>query len=1080
MRTYVCNPRTDNSLPENVKGNILILPAKQEVSMSFVHLHTHSNFTFLDGVASLEELVARATSLGMRSLALTDRNGLYGAIRFYRQAREAGLKPILGSEVGFEDGSTLVLLVPSYPGYQSLCRLLTEMHLSHPLRDAQCSMKILQSNSAELIALSGGYGSAIWTKLAKDDFDGALQVAEKYLDIFGSKNFFIELQRTRKADGKMVPRLAEIAHRLGIRCVATNDVHYPFRGGALLRKVWLANSLKKSMEIQERGKRKGTSPFPTSERLYLKSPQEMSELFSDMPDALKATVEIAERCHLDLDSLRQNNSAFPSTDRRSDDLLRQATFAGAKRRYGKLSGEVEERLERELSIIKEQGFSEYFLIMGEIGDFARQRKIPWSVRGSAPSSLVLYALGITEIDSIANGLVFERFMNPLRRTLPDIDIDFCSHRREEVIDYVCERFRGKAAVIATVNTTTARSAVRAVAKGFGYTPQEINALSRKVPMVSAYRIREVLREYPELVNSPLRSKDFKQFLDLVEKLDAFPRHISTHLGGVVISSRPLTDLAPLQWSAKGTIICQYDKDDVSYLGLPKVDILGLRMHSAIAEAIELVEEVRGERLSYVDFPLDDEETYELVRRGDTVGVFQLESSGQRNLARRLHQENFFDLVASISLHRPGPIQADMISPFVRRRHGLEKVKVSHPALEPILRETYGVIIFQEQVLKILHEIAGLSLNEAEAFRREMTLDKSEEEMAELGRVFVERAVQEGVERDIAEEIFSKVSCFAAFGFPKSHACSFARLGYASAYLKAHYPAEFLAAILNNQPMGFYSSFVVVNDARRLGIEILPLDINESEEGFTVQRGGKALRTGLAWVKQIGPRTLEKIMEEKQKGVFVSFGDFYRRTGVPISAAENLIRVGAFDSLGRPREQLLVNLPQLHRELMRMSRWRRKQTELFERELEGAQFEPWSLKEKLKHELDVLGFAVSAHPLSFYEEELRALKVIPSIQLPGLPDRSWVRIAGVLERVQTPPTRSGRRTMFLTLEDACGLLEVTVFENTLQKYGLVISESSSLLIEGFLQNNLEQGLTVVAGKIRNLACVLRSAKEIAAA
>jgi error-prone DNA polymerase len=1057
-------------LPENVKGNILILPAKQEVSMSFVHLHTHSNFTFLDGVASLEDLVARAKGLGMRSLALTDRNGLYGAIRFYRLAKEAELKPIFGSEVEFENGSTLVLLVPSYPGYQSLCRLLTEMHLSHPLRDAQCSMKILQSNSTDLIALSGGYGSEIWAKLAKDDFDDALQVAEKYLDTFGRENFFIEFQRTRKADAKMVPQLAEIARRLGIRCVATNDVHYPARGGALLRKVWLANNLRKAPG----------SPSDANRELYLKNPQEMSELFADIPEAIANTLEIAERCNLDLDSLRQNNSAFPSADRHSNDLLRQATFSGAKRRYAKLSGEIEERLEHELSIIKEQGFSEYFLIMGEIGDFARQRKIPWSVRGSAPSSLVLYALGITEVDPIANGLIFERFMNPLRRTLPDIDIDFCSRRREEVIDYVCERFRGKAAVIATVNTTTARSAVRAVAKGFGYTPQEINALSRKVPMVSAYRIREVLREYPELANSPLRNKDFKQFLDLVEKLDAYPRHISTHLGGVVISSRPLTDLAPMQWSAKGTIICQYDKDDVSYLGLPKVDILGLRMHSAIAEAIELVEEVRGEKFSYVDFPLNDEETYELVRRGDTVGVFQLESSGQRNLARRLHQENFFDLIASISLHRPGPIQADMITPFVRRRHGLEAVKVPHPALEPILRETYGVIIFQEQVLKILHEIAGLSLNEAEAFRREMTLDKSEEEMAELGRVFVERAVQEGVERDIAEEIFSKVSCFAAFGFPKSHACSFARLGYASAYLKAHYPAEFLAAILNNQPMGFYSSFVVVNDARRLGIEILPLDINESEEGFTVQRGGKALRTGLAWVKQIGPRTLEKIMEEKEKGVFTTFGDFYRRTGVPISAAENLIKVGAFDSLGRPREQLLVNLPQLHRELMRMNRWRRKQTELFERELKDAQFEPWTLKEKLKQELDVLGFAVSAHPLSFYEEELRALKVIPSIKLPGLPDRSWVRIAGVLERVQTPPTRSGRRTMFLTLEDACGLLEVTVFESTLQKYGLVISESSSLLIEGFLQNNLEQGLTVVAGKVDNLARALESAKKIVAA
>lgn len=910
---------------------------------------------------------------------------------------------------------------------------------------------------------------------------------------------------------------------------------------------------------------------------------------------------IAARCRVDLEL---GTFHFPQVEIPAGEtaysLLAKRCFRGIERTYRPVPPRAVALLEHELAMIERLGFAHYFLVVHDIVRWARAQGIACSGRGSAGNSLVCHVLGLTASDPIRHNLLFERFLNPNRREMPDIDVDFCSARRDEVIAHIYDTFgEQNVAAVANVNTMSPRMAVRIVAEALGFAPAVINALAKNVPRHGdAGKIREYLAGgWPELADSPLRDETrYGPLLDLVERLDGYPLHLGTHLGGFVIADRPITYYAPLQWAAKGVVVTQFNKDDIAALGLVKMDILGLRTHSAVSECVHLIRRRTGRHLDPYRLPLNDPAAYKIISNGGSIGLFQLESAGQRNLATRLRQETFADIVAAIALYRPGPLEAEMIEPFIDRRWGVAPVELPHPAMAEAVGDTYGVILYQEQVLRVAQLVAGFSPADADSLRRAMTRDKSREEMARIGEHFVSRAVARGVPEAAAREIFRQLEGFAAYGFNKSHAVCFALISYATAYLKAHYPAEFLCAVLNNQPMGFYTPRTVLNDARRFGLEVRPLDINLSGRGFTVEDetppdpqtydpfantwdaahhwgltsedldrletihgdqadltrpvlpalqpapgkafsknnvlldgaatpptpgepppgdaradgthpgdlvlprahrararagvapdvclapagalapgAGRALRVGLRYLKQMSERALRAIEEERRHGPFASFEDFYLRTRVEYPVAENLIRVGAFDALEPNRTDLLWRLPLLHdrREaLAGAGAGQRGQLRAFFAPPERAGLaRAWTTADRVRAELELLGLTVTCHPLQLYEDHLRALGVTPSWALPALGDEVPVLVAGVYERAQNPWMRSGRRTMFLTLEDAYGLFECVVFESKLARYAPVVARATYFLVRGRLQNNRKRGLAIVVEKIRDLEEVL---------
>ena len=755
-------------------------------------------------------------------------------------------------------GHHLVLLARDYAGWSNLCRIITAAHLEHPGEAPVARLATLAEHSGHLVALSSCRRGEVWSRLLAGDRAGAAAAAAVFRDVFG-RRFFIELQHELLPDsGASLRALDLLAHELRVSTVATNDVHYTVKADAPLHDVLAAEAANQPL------------PNPLGRRnaeLYLKSPAQMRRLFQRYPQAYANAARIAQGCDLDLGLGRLLFPAYPlPPGETAFSLLWKRCFKGAEQRYRTLTPQVTARLERELRVIQELGFAEYFLAVHDIVEFARSRGIYYSGRGSAGNSIVSYVLRATDADPIAHDLLFERFLNPARREMPDVDIDFCSARRDEVIQFIYGRFgHDKVAMVATVNTVHAPSAVRIVSRAFGFTPDEINHLSKKIPWGSADKLGEMLDERPELTDHEFQHPHYRRLVRVAERLSGFPAHLGTHLGGFILSRDPLTDRVPLQWAAKGVVVAQFDKDDIETLGLVKMDILALKMHSAIAEAVRRIEARTGEHIEAWELPRDDPEVYKLLKSARTVGLFQLESSGQRNLATRLQERDFEDVIAAISLFRPGPLQAEMIGPFIRRRHGRETAAVPHPLMEPILRRTYGVIVYQEQVIEVAAAIAGFSLAEGDMLRRAMTHERSLEEMDEIGRTFVAKAVARGIEQATAEEVFRQLRGFAAYGFNKAHAACFAVVCNASAWLKAHYPAEFYCGILNNQPMGFYSPRVVLNDARRFGLRVLPLDVNRSGEWFDVEDDGRALRVGLAYVKEMSAAARRAIVRERGDG-----------------------------------------------------------------------------------------------------------------------------------------------------------------------------------------------------------------------
>ena len=1166
--------------------------------MSFVHLHLHSNFSFGDGACRIDEVVDAARALGMPALAVTDHEGLYGAVRFYQACQAADIKPIVGVELTVESvldadedrgpgggglpasraakalragvtppppaaptaagaaipddysiqrlkhaatvppaaaaaqaasGFHLVLLAKDHEGWSNLCRVISAAHLEHPGEPPLARLAVIREHAGHLIALSACRRGELAALLLQGERKAARLAAQRLAALFHPGDFFVELQQELLPDSdRLLRELNLLAHELRIPTVATNDVHYTTQADAPLHDVLAAEAANQPL------------PNPLGRKnaeLYLKSPGQMWRLLRRYPEAYKNAERIAARCNLDLGLGRLLFPAYPLPPGETTySLLCKLCFRGAQERYSPMTPEVLDRLNRELKVIEELGFAEYFLAVHDIVEFTRSRGIFYSGRGSAGNSIVSYVLRITDADPIEHELLFERFLNPARREMPDVDIDFDSERRDEVIAFIYERFgTDKVAMVATVNTMHAPSAVRVVAKAYGYRPHEVDRLSKRIPWGHAGRLKEMLAERPELADHDFQHPHYGRMVDLAERLADFPAHLGTHLGGFILARDKLTDRVPLQWAAKGVVVAQFDKDDVETLGLVKMDILGLKMHSAIAEAVERIAARTGKRIEPWLLPRDDPAVYKLIREARTVGVFQLESSGQRNLATRLRERDFEDVIAAISLFRPGPLQAEMIGPFIRRRHGREPATVPHPAMWPALRRTYGVILYQEQAIEVASAIAGFSLAEGDILRRAMTHDRSMDEMDAIGRDFVDKAVARGIERATADEVFRQLRGFAAYGFNKAHAACFAIVCNAAAWLKAHYPAEFFCGILNNWPMGFYSPRVVLNDARRCGLEVRPLDVNLSEKGFSVEEDGRALRVGLKFCKEMSAAAMQAIVAQRAPvagGPYRSLGDFCTRTRVSVEIVENLVRVGAFDGLGVRREELLVQVPLIHARVMGASgraerapvgrigrRWADRnaskgreaigtgkmpassaaatagasaaaagaggacaagqtadtsQTQLLvDDELAPLPFIPsWSAADRVRAELEVLSLNVSEHPLTFARAGIRHLGCVAFGDLAEVPDGTRIRLAGMLERAQMPWIRSGHRTLFLTLEDETGMAEVVVFNDVFLRYGKLLKETVYLLVEGELQNNDERGLAIVADHIYDLSQLLR--------
>ncbi|MGI6550103.1 MAG: DNA polymerase III subunit alpha [Syntrophomonadales bacterium] len=1021
----------------------------------FIHLHTHSAFSFLDGGSSIESLVKRAAELDMPALALTDHDNLCGAVKFNAQARKAGIKPIQGVEVTLDNGHHLTLLARNPEGYRNLCRMLTAAHLKNPRRHPRVSLGNLRDHAGGLIALSGCRKGEIPHCLLLGNYEEAYRVASIYLGIWGPQDFYLEMQGSYlPGDIQLNASLEQLARQLGVGVVASNNVHYASPDDFKVHDV--LSCVRALVRVDD------VNPDrPLNAENYLKTSREMELLFKEYPEALENTWRIAERCELALDL---DTPHFPAFDlppgQKAASLLRELTYQGAYQKYQKVSPVLQERLEHELAVINALGYADYFLVVWDIVRHARLEGIRYAGRGSAADSVVAYCLGITEVDALERGLLFERFMSLERGEKPDIDLDFDARYRDRVAEYVYHKYgRDKVASVCTYNTFRARSALRDIGKALGLPEAELDYLAKKLPHIHADQIKTVLPRLPELQGSGLDSKKFELLLDLCEKVAGFPRFLGTHLGGLVVSREPLNELTPLQQAAKGMVITQFDKDDVEDLGLIKLDLLSLRTMSAIEDAMTSIH--RGSNgLNYDRIPLDDPDTYKLINSGKTIGIFQLESPAQRALQARMGACVMEDVVASMAIIRPGPIKGNMVEPYIARRQGLEPVTYLHPILEPILAKTYGVILFQEQVIEIATAVAKFSPGEADQLRRVMTHARSHRAMEEIGETFVAKAIANGFDPELAKTIFSCIAGYASYGFCEGHAAAFATTSFKTAYLVRHYPVEFYAAILSNQPMGYYPPRIICGEARRRGIKILPPHINLSGESFEAIKDPPSIRISLSQVKGLSRNGLASILENRP---FVSLMDLVIRSKLNVDEMQSLIKCGALDVFDNNRRRLSALLPDC---LQHKKDYDRGEDPLFSGGGDGGLNIPdFSPIEKHLMESEILGIATGDHIMARVRNDLTSRGFASTRELSTLPEGKWVKVAGILFRPHRPPTRSGRVTVFMSLEDEFGLVDVTVFEDVYQKYGNCIfsPQTGPLVVEGVLQRrgNLE---TIIAKKI----------------
>ncbi|MGQ9622954.1 MAG: DNA polymerase III subunit alpha [Candidatus Caldatribacteriaceae bacterium] len=1036
--------------------------------MSFVHLHVHTEYSLLDGVIRIDELLGRALACGMNAVAITDHGVMYGIVDFYKKAKEKGVKPIIGCEVyvapgsrfekvvvkGSEPAYHLVLLAENEEGYRNLMELASRAFLEGFYYKPRVDKELLREYSRGLIALSACLAGEIPRLILSGNQAEAERSLLEYREIFGPENFFLEVQENGIPEQKVVNEaLVSMARKFGLPLVATNDCHYLDARDAYMHDVVLAIQTATSLDDPKRLR------FPTQE-FYFKTPEEMTRDFAGLPEAVRNTLLIAERCNVELELGGVILPRFEVPDG-SDafSYLVHLCEEGLRERYGESPPEeVQRQLQYELKVIHDMGYATYFLIVWDFVRFARQKGIMVGPgRGSAAGSLVSYVLGITNIDPLRYGLLFERFLNPERVSMPDIDIDFCFERRDEVIEYVTKRYgETNVAQIITFGRMMARQAVRDVGRALGWSYGDVDKIAKLIPGGPGVTLERALETNGQLRKLAEDSKEVKNLLELARRIEGMCRHASVHAAGVVIADRPLTYYVPLQKMNEREIVTQFDMDALQELGLLKMDFLGLRTLTVIERALQIVKNTQGKEIDLDHLPLDDPKTYELLSRGETVGVFQLESSGMKELLKRLRPERIEDLIAILALYRPGPLGSGMIDDFIDRKQGRIPVTYPHPSLEPILRETYGVIVYQEQVMRIASEFAGFTLGEADILRRAMG-KKKPEVMREQREKFIEGAIKKGHSRESAEELFDLIEYFAGYGFNKSHSAAYALVSYQTAYLKAHYPAEYLAACLTSVANDSDKVAKFIAECRRLGIDVLPPDINESLANFTVV-GDRRIRFGLAAIKNVGESAVEEVLLRRREGRFRSVFDFVERVDARVvnrRVLESLIKAGAFGGLHPNRAQLLASLEDILAYGTKRRKKETKQRSLFGEEVifEGTpplkDAAELSQQELLQMEKEMLGFYVSDHPFKEVVSELQYVPLFPLECLRSLKKEVRVKVVGMIGGVRKIITKTGGDMYFVTLEDETGSIEAIFFPNLSEELQKYLSEGKVLGVVGKL-------------------------------
>jgi DNA polymerase III subunit alpha len=1057
------------------------------MSTPFVHLHNHSDYSLLDGACRLDRLIARAAAMKMPALALTDHGNLFGAVEFYDAAHAAGVKPIIGCEVYVAHGSRadrtrtadgrgaydhLVLLARNREGYRNLTQLSSAGYLEGFHYKPRIDKELLAAHAGGLLCLSACLRGEVPQLVVAGDMEGARRAAGWYRDLFGPEFYFFEIQDHGLEDERKAARgLIELSRSMDIPLVATNDCHYLAREDAEAHEVLLCIQTGKTMLDQDRFR------F-TTDQLYVKTPEEMEALFGETPEALTNTLVVAERCELTLDTERVQLPSFPiPPEFESEEIyLRRLAREGLERRYqGAITEEIERRLEYELDTICQVGYARYFLIVRDFIQYARENGVGVGPgRGSAAGSLVSYTLGITDIDPIRFELLFERFLNPERVSMPDIDIDFAYEDRQKVIDYVVGKYgRDSVSQIITFGTMAARAAVRDVARALGMTFAEGDKVAKMIPADLGMTLQRALETVPEL-RALLQDERHARLLRCSMALEGLARHASTHAAGVLIAPGALTEHVPMYRSPKGDLTTQFDMKSLERVGLLKMDFLGLRTLTVLAQAVDLARATTGDAIDLATIPLDDPDTYALLQKAQTVGIFQLESGGMRDLLRKVLPDTFEDIIAINALFRPGPIQSGMLDDFAKRKHGKQRVTYMHPQLESLLKKTYGVIVYQDQVMQIANRLAGFSLAQADLLRRAMG-KKKPEEMARQKTAFIDGCGTNRVPAKKAEEIFDLMDKFAGYGFVRSHSAAYAMLSYQSAWLKAHHPAAYLAASLTSEAGDTDRIVTLVEEARRIDIAVHPPDVNASVASFTLE--GPGIRYGLAAVKNVGQGSVEAIVRARDEGGrFRTLGDLIRRVDLAAinrRVLESLVQAGACDSLEGDRAQLMSAVG----DLLAQAQDRARAVSANQESLFGAEHEisssdaplpkvdPWPLDERLRREREVLGFYFSAHPLTPYRPYIEARGTTEISRLREARDLAEVSIVCLVAARKAHTDRNGRPMAFVTLEDLKGTVETTVFADLFEKHRADLEPGAVLEVRGRvnLREDAEPKMVITAVK-----------------
>ena len=1034
---------------------------------NFSHLHVHTEFSMLDGACKVKDLVKTTKEMGMNALAITDHGTMFGIIDFYTVCMDEGIKPVLGCEVyvaprtRFDKSPKydkkpyhLVLLAKNIEGYYNMSKIVSKAYQEGFYYKPRADKDLLKefASDGNIIALSACMSGEVTSLITNKKLDLAEKAALEYRDIFGDGNFYLEIQDHKIPEQKEAnPHIIEIARRNKIPLIATNDIHYIKRENSFSHDVLLCIGTGNKLNDEKRMR------YPTSE-FYMKSPDEMKALFPEAPEAIENSLRITEDCNVNFTFDELHLPAFKVPD--GYDIvsyLRHLCMDGLKWRYPDNWQEIVPRLNYELDVIHTKGYDAYFVIVWDFMNYSRKENIPIGPgRGSAAGSVVAYTLGITDIDPLRYGLIFERFLNPERKSLPDIDIDFCYNRRQEVIEYVRELYgNDHVAQIITFGRMKARAVIRDVGRVFELPLPFVDKIAKLIP-AKAKNIKEALETEAELDNLYTEDMSVKRLLDTAQELEGLARHPGIHAAGVVISKYPLEDCVPLHTTGGTDISTQYEMKNLEKIGLLKMDFLGLRTLTVMEDAVKLIKKNRGVELDIGNLPLADNKTIELLQRSQTVGVFQLESDGMKKIVRELKPEGFEDLIPLVALYRPGPLGSGMVDDFIECRRGRKEIEYKHPFLEPILKETYGVILYQDQVMKISNELAGFSMGQADLLTRAMG-KKKHDVMAKQKGVFIDGAVEKGVPKETAEEIFDLMAFFAGYGFNKAHSACYAYIAYQTAYLKANYPVEFMAGLITSVMDKSDKLAVFISECKKMGIAILPPHVNTSVFSFDVE--GDNIIYGLGGVKNVGQGAIEAIICSREKeGPFESLFDFCKRVDlrtVNKRVLENLIQAGAFDGLGEHRAQLLSSLEQAMEYGQQIQRERvRGQIQLFGADEEASlppslmNIEAFSYGKELAMEKEALGFYLTGHPLKPFENKLKSLVTVTTDKLDRIKDRKRkVTIGGLMLQLRKTVTKKGDQMAYFNLEDLEGEVNVIVFPRAYKELSQSLVEDSMVLVQG---------------------------------